>query len=96
MAKTSYITPIADAKRGLELLAKAGMRKINFAGGEPFLYVSFIGKLLRLASSYASVTKGELTWENTFRYCNEELHLESVSIVTNGSLCQTRVSERIR
>ena len=85
-AKTSYIAPITDAKRGLELLAKAGIRKINFADEEPFLHVSFIGKLLKLASSYAGVTKGELMWENIFRYCKEELHLKSVSIVTNGSL----------
>ena len=42
------------------------MRKLNFAGGEPFLYPKFIGELAR--------------------YCKEELRLESVSIVTNGSL----------
>ena len=47
------------------MLANAGMRKINFAGGEPFLYPKFLGGMLR--------------------YCKEDLHLESVSIVTNGS-----------
>ena len=26
-----------EAKCGLEMLAKAGMKKINFSGGEPFL-----------------------------------------------------------
>jgi radical S-adenosyl methionine domain-containing protein 2 len=65
-AKTSYILPLEDAKRGLSLLKQAGMRKLNFAGGEPFLYPKFIGELAR--------------------YCKEELRLESVSIVTNGSL----------
>ena len=64
-AKTSYIAPIVDAKRGLKLLAKAGMRKINFAGGEPFLYVSFMGKLLKLVSPYEGATKIELMQDDT-------------------------------
>lgn len=42
------------------------MRKINFAGGEPFLYKKHLGDLIV--------------------FCKEELHLESVSIVSNGSL----------
>jgi radical S-adenosyl methionine domain-containing protein 2 len=42
------------------------MRKINFAGGEPFLYSKFLGEMID--------------------FCKEDLHLESVSIVTNGSL----------
>jgi radical S-adenosyl methionine domain-containing protein 2 len=45
-AKTSYVAPIAEAKRGLKLLADAGMKKINFAGGEPFLYPVFMAKIL--------------------------------------------------
>ncbi|KAL8644518.1 MAG: hypothetical protein Q9210_007216, partial [Variospora velana] len=69
-AKTSYMLPKEDAKRGLKLLAEAGMRKINFAGGEPFLYPAFLGELVR--------------------YCKEDLHLESVSIVTNGSLVKEK------
>ena len=69
-AKTSYILPEADAKRGLRLLREAGMQKINFAGGEPFLYPKFLAKMLE--------------------YCKQDLQLESVSIVTNGS----KVTER--
>lgn len=42
------------------------MKKINFAGGEPFLYKSFLGAMIA--------------------FCKDELHLESVSIVTNRSL----------
>ena len=64
--KTSYILPLEDAKKGLLLLKQAGMRKLNFAGGEPFLYPKFIGELAK--------------------YCKDDLHIESVSIVTNGSL----------
>jgi radical S-adenosyl methionine domain-containing protein 2 len=51
--------------RGLKLLKEAGMRKLNIAGGEPFLHPKLLTTLLR--------------------YCKEDLHLESVSIVSNGS-----------
>ena len=36
-AKTSFLLPIAEAKRGLKMLKEEGMKKINFSGGEPFL-----------------------------------------------------------
>jgi radical S-adenosyl methionine domain-containing protein 2 len=65
-AKTSHIEQSDRAKEGLLLLKKAGMRKINFAGGEPFLYPKFLGEMVD--------------------FCKETLCLESVSIVTNGSL----------
>ena len=54
------------AKNGLSLLKEAGMRKLNFAGGEPFLYPKFLAEMVV--------------------FCKDELRLESVSIVTNGSL----------
>ncbi|MCJ1320651.1 hypothetical protein MMC15_005991 [Xylographa vitiligo] len=65
-AITSYRMPEEEVKRGLALLAEAGMKKLNFAGGEPFLYREFLGHMIA--------------------YCKENLHLESISIVTNGSL----------
>ncbi|MCJ1292749.1 hypothetical protein MMC34_004302 [Xylographa carneopallida] len=65
-ATISYRLPEAEAKRDLALLAQAGMRKLNFAGGEPFLNREFLGHMIA--------------------YCKETLHLESISIVTNGSL----------
>ncbi|KAL1616636.1 hypothetical protein SLS56_011339 [Neofusicoccum ribis] len=65
-ATTSYKENPERAKEGLRMLKAAGMRKINFAGGEPFLYPKFLSK--------------------TLQFCKEELRLESVSIVTNGSL----------
>lgn len=63
--KTSFILPFAEAKKGLKLLKEAGMKKINFSGGEPFLEAELLG--------------------NMVKYCKEELYLESVSIVSNGS-----------
>ncbi|KAK6949191.1 hypothetical protein Daesc_009265 [Daldinia eschscholtzii] len=62
---SSYVLPIDEAKRGLRLLKEAGMRKLNIAGGEPFLYPQLLTELLR--------------------YCKEELGVESISIVSNGS-----------
>ncbi|KAL8850847.1 MAG: hypothetical protein Q9221_004261 [Calogaya cf. arnoldii] len=62
--------PIEEAAKGLKLLINAGMRKVNFAGGEPFLYPRYLGELVR--------------------YCKEDLHMESVTVVTNGSLVKER------
>jgi sulfatase maturation enzyme AslB (radical SAM superfamily) len=42
---SSYKLPIAEAKRGLRMLEESGMKKINFAGGEPFLYPKYLGEL---------------------------------------------------
>ena len=56
-----------QAKLGLKLLSDAGMIKVNFSGGEPFLHQRgiFLGELVK--------------------YCKEELYLDSVTVVTNGS-----------
>ena len=49
------------------MLAAAGMKKINFSGGEPFIVKdgAFLGECVR--------------------FCKEELDIESVTVVTNGS-----------
>lgn len=65
-ASSSYIEEPSRAKEGLRLLASAGMKKLNFAGGEPFLYPKFLGEMIN--------------------FCKQDLGLESVSVVTNGSL----------
>lgn len=62
---TSSILSLDEAKRGMKLLKEAGMKKLNFAGGEPFLNPRFMRELLR--------------------YGKEELGIESISIVSNGS-----------
>lgn len=37
---------LEDALKGIRMLKDAGMRKINFAGGEPFLYPKMLGKMV--------------------------------------------------
>ena len=49
--KTSHALTLAQASIGLRLLQQAGTRKINFAGGEPFLHPELLGELCRLASA---------------------------------------------
>jgi radical S-adenosyl methionine domain-containing protein 2 len=43
--KSSHVATEEEMKHGLRLLKEAGMRKINFAGGEPFLYPHKLGWL---------------------------------------------------
>lgn len=64
--KTSHVASEGDMKEGLKLLRDAGMLKINFAGGEPFLYKKRLAMLCQ--------------------YCKVDLKLESVSIISNGTL----------
>ncbi|KAI1117559.1 hypothetical protein F5Y14DRAFT_465486 [Nemania sp. NC0429] len=72
--KTSYVASEDQMRHGLYLLKKAGMRKINFSGGEPFLYPRKLAMLCR--------------------FCKEELGLESVSIITNGTKVTKKWLER--
>lgn len=69
-AKTSFVLPLDEAKRGLRMLAEAGMKKLNFSGGEPFIEDGgrFMGELIRYC-------KTELREYDV-----------SVSVVSNGSL----------
>jgi radical S-adenosyl methionine domain-containing protein 2 len=73
-AKTEDLTSLDDARQALRLLAAAGMKKLNIAGGEPFLHPKWLAEIVRFAK--------------------EELHLESVSIITNGSLVKRKWLEQ--
>ncbi|TVY60826.1 Radical S-adenosyl methionine domain-containing protein [Lachnellula suecica] len=65
-----FHTETSSYKLPLDQARKAGMKKMNFAGGEPFLYPKYLAELCR--------------------YCKEDLKLESVSIISNG----TKVTEK--
>ncbi|XP_006980995.2 S-adenosylmethionine-dependent nucleotide dehydratase RSAD2 [Peromyscus maniculatus bairdii] len=74
-AKTSFVLPLEEAKRGLLLLKQAGMEKINFSGGEPFLQDrgEYVGKLVRFCKeelalpSVSIVSNGSVIRERWFR-----------------------------
>ena len=49
VAKTSHVAPLAQAKHAITKLHEAGMTRINFSGGEPFLKPAMLGKMIRHA-----------------------------------------------
>jgi radical S-adenosyl methionine domain-containing protein 2 len=53
-AKTSHREEIESMKAALTLLRDAGMKKVNFSGGEPFLYPKLLGELCE----FCAVTLG--------------------------------------
>lgn len=61
--RNSHIESLDEAKRGLRLLAEAGMKKINISGGEPFLKPKFLGEIIKFC-------KVDLGLESTGIICN--------------------------
>lgn len=47
--RESHVETKENIFKGLTLLKQAGMRKLNFAGGEPFLYPDLLGKMCQFA-----------------------------------------------
>ncbi|KAL6047197.1 hypothetical protein STEG23_021882 [Scotinomys teguina] len=86
-AKTSFVLPLEEAKRGLLLLKQAGMEKINFSGGEPFLQDrgEYVGKLVRFCKeelalpSVSIVSNGSLIREKWFRDYGDFLDILAIS-----------------
>ncbi|CAI9537152.1 unnamed protein product [Staurois parvus] len=86
-AKTSFVLPIEEAKNGLAMLKAAGMEKINFSGGEPFLQDrgNFVGKLVEYCKkelrlpSVSIVSNGSLITEKWFQIYGEHLDILAVS-----------------
>ncbi|XP_009902325.2 S-adenosylmethionine-dependent nucleotide dehydratase RSAD2 [Dryobates pubescens] len=86
-AKTSFVLPLEEAKRGLKMLKEAGMEKINFSGGEPFLQDrgEFVGKLVQFCKqelklpSVSIVSNGSLIREQWFKKYGEYLDILAIS-----------------
>ena len=53
-ATDSHIEPIENAQKAMSLLKDAGMKKINFAGGEPFLKAKVLGPAGQILQGNAS------------------------------------------
>ncbi|XP_051579444.1 radical S-adenosyl methionine domain-containing protein 2 [Myxocyprinus asiaticus] len=86
-AKTSFVLPIEEAKQGLRLLKNAGMEKVNFSGGEPFLQDrgTFVGELVRYCKqelelpSVSIVSNGSLIKETWFQKYGDYLDILAIS-----------------
>ncbi|KAM7375921.1 hypothetical protein PAMP_005682 [Pampus punctatissimus] len=86
-AKTSFVLPLDEAKRGLKLLKDSGMEKINFSGGEPFLHDKgeFLGKLVQYCKeelqlpSVSIVSNGSLIREKWFQKYGDYLDILAIS-----------------
>ncbi|NXA29361.1 RSAD2 protein, partial [Ibidorhyncha struthersii] len=86
-AKTSFVLPLEEAKRGLAMLREAGMEKINFSGGEPFLQDrgEFVGQLVQFCKqelklpSVSIVSNGSLIRERWFKKYGEYLDILAIS-----------------
>ncbi|XP_045700472.1 radical S-adenosyl methionine domain-containing protein 2 [Phyllostomus hastatus] len=86
-AKTSFVLPLEEAKRGLRLLKEAGMEKINFSGGEPFLHErgEFLGRLVKFCKrelrlpSVSIVSNGSLIRERWFQNYGRYLDILAIS-----------------
>ncbi|XP_009940366.2 S-adenosylmethionine-dependent nucleotide dehydratase RSAD2 [Opisthocomus hoazin] len=86
-AKTSFMLPLEEAKRGLAMLKEAGMEKINFSGGEPFLQDrgEFVGRLVQFCKqelklpSVSIVSNGSLIREWWFKKYGEYLDILAIS-----------------
>lgn len=86
-AKTSFVLPLEEAKRGLKLLKESGMEKINFSGGEPFLHEKgeFMGKLVQYCKqdlqlpSVSIVSNGSMIKEKWFQKYGVYLDILAVS-----------------
>ncbi|KAL2256307.1 hypothetical protein VTK26DRAFT_1862 [Humicola hyalothermophila] len=82
---SSHVATPAEAKRALRLLADAGMRKINFAGGEPFLYPKLLGELIHHCKhglgleSVSIVTNGSKVTAGFLRRYRDEIDILAVS-----------------
>ncbi|XP_078683621.1 S-adenosylmethionine-dependent nucleotide dehydratase RSAD2-like [Branchiostoma floridae x Branchiostoma belcheri] len=86
-AKTSFVLPLETAKKGLTLLAEAGMEKVNFSGGEPFIKDRgrYVGQLVRFCKaelglpSVSIVSNGSLITEDWFNKYGEWLDILAIS-----------------
>lgn len=84
-AKTSYVLPQDEAHRGLRLLREAGMKKLNIAGGEPFLYPKFLGAMVQFCKeslrleSVSIVTNGSKVTERFLKQYGSCIDVLAVS-----------------
>ena len=83
--KSTYKLPIEDAIRGCDMLKKAGTRKLNIAGGEPFIDRHYLGELIKQCKENIKIEKisviinGSLVKKNFFEKYGKYIDVFGVS-----------------
>ena len=83
--KSSDKLPIEDSIRGCDMLKKAGTRKLNIAGGEPFIYPHYLGELIKQCKEnikiekISVITNGSLVKKNFFEKYGKYIDVFGVS-----------------
>ena len=84
-AKTSYGLPLEDCKVIILKVRNSGCKKINFAGGEPFLYPAKLGEMVKYAKevcgyeSVSIISNSRHITEDWFKKYHEYLDILGVS-----------------
>ncbi|CAA9963431.1 hypothetical protein CFE70_006857 [Pyrenophora teres f. teres 0-1] len=106
-AKTSYMLNDYKIKRGLKMLKEAGMRKLNIAGGEPFLHPKKLTMMLEYCKeelgveSISIVSNGDLIREKWMRENAKWLDIlaiscDSFNAATNITIGRGEDGENVR
>ena len=83
--KSKKILPLDEAIQGLKILKEYGVRKINFAGGEPFIHAKFLGELIKKCKEdikiekISVITNGSLVKKNFFEKFGKYIDVFGVS-----------------
>jgi len=82
--KSSYILPINDQIEVLRQFRQVGSEKVNFAGGEPFLYSERLGELVKVSKdlgfkSVSIITNGSIIKKEWFEKYGKYLDILGVS-----------------
>lgn len=82
--KTSYILPLEKQIEILKQFKEAGVEKMNFAGGEPFLYPEILGELVKACKelkydSVSIISNGKLITENWIKKYGDYLDILGIS-----------------
>lgn len=83
--KSKKILPLEEAIHGLKILKEYGVRKINFAGGEPFIHPKFLGELIKKCKEdikiekISVITNGSLVKKNFFEKFGKYIDVFGVS-----------------
>ncbi|CAO1601912.1 hypothetical protein XANCAGTX0491_005550 [Xanthoria calcicola] len=96
-AKTSYVESLPNAKKAMALLKAAGMKKINFAGGEPFMNAELLGQLVKYCKgtlkleSVSLVTNGSKVPQKWLAKYGEYLDIMAISCDSFDEATNTKI-----